>query len=59
MPYAEPPPALRNSVRRQIDVEGLYALAKRLKVQPYTLQRFAHGVGKTHRRTLKKIERHL
>ena len=54
--YAEPTPALRLKLRRAIDKEGLYAFAKRSGVQPSTVQRLAHAAGKTHRKTLAKVE---
>lgn len=57
--YAEPSARLRAAVRRAIDKEGLYAFAKRSGVQPSTVQRLAHAAGKTHQKTLVKIERAL
>jgi DNA-binding MurR/RpiR family transcriptional regulator len=43
-------------LRRAIDKEGLYAFAKRSGVQPSTVQRLAHAAGKTHTKTLAKVE---
>ena len=56
MPYAEPSASLRQKLRRAIEREGLYAFAARAKVQPSTAQRLAHAAGKTHTKTLAKIE---
>ena len=56
MPYAEPSDRLRAQIRRAINREGLYAFSKRAGVQPSTVQRLAHAAGKTHRKTIAKIE---
>jgi hypothetical protein len=54
--YAEPSKALRLKLQRAIVREGLYAFSKRAGVQPSTVQRLAHAAGKTHRKTLAKVE---
>ena len=59
MPYAEPSNALRLKLRRAIEREGLYAFAARAKVQPSTVQRLAHAAGKTHTKTLVRVEKAL
>ena len=56
MPYAEPSASLRQKIRRAIEREGLYAFAKRSGVQPSTVQRLAHAAGKTHTKTLEKVQ---
>jgi DNA-binding phage protein len=59
MPYAEPSAELRAALRRAIKKEGLHALAKRAGVQPTTLQRLAHSAGKTHSKTLQRVQKAL
>ena len=56
VPYAEPSAALRLKLRRAIDKEGLYAFSKRAGAQPSTVQRLAHAAGKTHRKTIDRVQ---